>query len=129
LTDVYRSLLDGIGVTYPQYLVLLALWERDEQTVKQVADVLHLDYGTVSPLLKRMEGAGLVRRHRQVRDERTVVVALTEKGRALRQRATHIPNAIGCAIDMDDTAARQLIGQLERITARAEETSRRERAG
>jgi DNA-binding transcriptional ArsR family regulator len=80
VTAAYRPLLDELGLTYPQYLVLLVLWERGETTVKELAAALRLDYGTVSPLLKRLEAAGLVRRERSARDERSVLVAVTGRG-------------------------------------------------
>ena len=91
MTSVYRGLLDPVGLTYPQYLVLVVLWTRGEQTVRQVIDVLHLDYGTVSPLLKRLEARGLVERRRRADDERSVTVALTDEGRALRGQVAHVP--------------------------------------
>ncbi|MET7441478.1 MarR family transcriptional regulator, partial [Streptomyces sp. NPDC005568] len=77
LTAAYRPLLEDLGLTYPQYLVMLVLWERGETTVKDLAGALRLDYGTVSPLLKRLESAGLLRRERSARDERSVLVAPT----------------------------------------------------
>ncbi len=84
LTAAYRPLLDELGLTYPQYLVLLVLWERGETPIKDLATALHLDYGTLSPLLKRLESAGLVHRERAAHDERSVLVACTERGTALR---------------------------------------------
>lgn len=102
MTSVYRGLLDPHGLTYPQYLVLVVLWTRGEQTVRQVIDVLHLDYGTVSPLLKRLESRGLVARRRRSDDERSVTVALTEAGHDLRHRLAHVPSHIGAALGLDD---------------------------
>src|SRR6185312_10584970 len=84
VTSQYRPLLDELGLTYPQYLVLLVLWERGETTVKELASALRLDYGTMSPLLKRLEVAGLVRRERAAHDERSVLVACTGRGEELR---------------------------------------------
>lgn len=106
MTSVYRALLDPVDLTYPQYLVLVVLWTRGEQTVRQVIDVLHLDYGTVSPLLKRLEARGLVERRRRPEDERSVTVALTDEGRDLRARVAHVPARIGAAfgLDPDDLA-------------------------
>ncbi|MBM0276504.1 MarR family winged helix-turn-helix transcriptional regulator [Micromonospora tarensis] len=99
LTDVYRPILDEFGLTYPQYLVLLVLWERpdDAPTVSELGTELRLDSGTLSPLLKRLEGAELVVRRRSARDERRVEVGLTERGRALRQRVEHIPMCVAQA--------------------------------
>lgn len=84
---VYKPLLDGLGLTYPQYLVLNVLWREDGQTVGGIAEKLALESSTLTPLLKRLEAAGLVRRTRNPENERQVVVALTEAGRALRSRA------------------------------------------
>src|SRR5436190_22787125 len=81
---VYKPLLDALGLTYPQYLVMLILWEREGPSVSEIGERLHLDSGTLTPLLKRLEAAGLVRRARDPADERQVRIALTLKGRALR---------------------------------------------
>lgn len=91
LTAAYRPLLEELELTYPQYLVLLVLWERGETPIKDLATALHLDYGTVSPLLKRLEMAGLVRRERSAHDERSVLVACTERGTALRSARLGYP--------------------------------------
>ena len=117
VTDVYRPLLAELGLTYPQYLVLLTLWEAEPRTVRDVGAALALDYGTVSPLLKRLEGTGFVERHREARDERTVTVHLTDAGRALRDRVAHVPATIGCALGLDDRARRELIVLLRTLTA------------
>jgi DNA-binding MarR family transcriptional regulator len=123
VTDVYRPLLAELDLTYPQYLVLLVLWERDSQPVKQIGAALQLDYGTVSPLLKRLETRGLVTRRRQAGDERSVVVSLTPEGIALRERAATIPPAIGCALGLDDEGRRNLIDVLRAVTQSAQRTS------
>jgi MarR family transcriptional regulator, organic hydroperoxide resistance regulator len=94
ITQLYRALLEPLGVTYPQYLALLVLWHEEELGVASLAQELHLDTGTVSPLLKRMERAGLVKRARSRADERSVLVSLTPKGRALEQKAAGIPAAL-----------------------------------
>lgn len=117
VTDVYRPLLTELGLTYPQYLVLLVLWESEPRTVRDVGAALALDYGTVSPLLKRLEGTGCVERRRDPEDERTVRVHLTDAGRALRERVAHVPEAIGCALGLGDDARRELIALLRTITA------------
>ena len=87
VTARYRPMLDELGLTYPQYLVMMLLWETDHQTVGQLGSRLALDSGTLSPLLKRLTAAGLVTRHRRVEDERSVSIALTDEGRALRDKA------------------------------------------
>lgn len=91
---LYRPLLEPLGLTHPQYLVMLALWEREPLRVADLARLLQLDPGTLSPLLKRLEAAGYIRRERDRRDERALAVVLTDKGRALRHDAEAIPPAI-----------------------------------
>jgi Transcriptional regulators len=91
---VYKPLLDELGLTYPQYLVLNVLWREDEQTVGGIAEKLALESSTLTPLLKRLEAAGLVRRARNPDNERQVVVALTDEGRALRSRAGCLGDAL-----------------------------------
>jgi len=115
VTSVYRPLLDELGLTYPQYLVMLLLWERGSCPVKELAAALHLDYGTLTPLLKRLEATGYLRRQRRPGDERTVDIALTEAGEDLRARARQIPPAISRAMALtaqDTTTLRGLLRQL-----------------
>ncbi|MFF7942605.1 MarR family winged helix-turn-helix transcriptional regulator [Nocardia gamkensis] len=116
MTAVYRPKLERLGLTYPQYLVMLALWERDERSVGDVCQALDLDSGTLSPLLKRLEAAGLVERRRSVADERRVDIRLTERGRALRAEAGDIPAQMAEAsgLSMDEVIA--LRGILHRLT-------------
>src|SRR3712207_8672023 len=102
LTARSRPLLDAIGLTYPQYLVMMLLWEEDNQTVGQLGSRLSLDSGTLSPLLKRLTTAGLVTRHRRVEDERSVAIALTDAGRALRDKADAISEEIICALRSEE---------------------------
>ncbi|MEU9046014.1 MULTISPECIES: MarR family transcriptional regulator [unclassified Kitasatospora] len=113
----YRVLLRDLGLTYPQYLVMLVLWEDGELPVKRIGERLRLDSGTLSPLLKRLEAAGLVRRERSPQDERSVTVALTPEGSALRERAGQVPRRLLTAtgLPVEDLAA--LRGLLERVTA------------
>ncbi|QGK68641.1 MarR family transcriptional regulator [Allosaccharopolyspora coralli] len=121
VTELYRPLLTELGVTYPQYLVLLVLWERDTRPVKDLTEALQLDYGTVSPLLKRLETHGLVTRRRASDNESRVLVSLTPAGRELRARATGIPHALRCALQRSDHGAnRELIDTLQRVTAAAQ---------
>ena len=98
ITQAYGPLLDRLGVTYPQYLVLLVLWEKDAQPVNDIAKRLVLETNTVTPLLKRMEAEGLVRRTRGTEDARQVIVSLTEKGSRLRETAKDIPGQMGSTI-------------------------------
>lgn len=104
LTRLYRPVLADLGLTYPQYLVMLVLWKEVAQTVGSLGERLHLDSGTLTPLLKRMELAGLVRRNRDTEDERRVMIELTAKGRDLRTAAHHVPEtlAAGLNIQPDD---------------------------
>jgi DNA-binding MarR family transcriptional regulator len=113
---VYRVILKDLGLTYPQYLVMLVLWERGEQPVKKLGEHLRLDSGTLSPLLKRLEAAGLVRRERSARDERSVEVRLTEEGEALRERAIAVPRRIVEATGFDLEEIRELRERLDRLT-------------
>ena len=91
MTALYRELLAGLDLTYPQYLVMLVLWEGDGVRISDIGDRLHLDSATLTPLLKRLEQSGLVSRTRAVDDERSVIVALTDAGRTLRARARTVP--------------------------------------
>ena len=116
---LYRPLLDKLGLTYPQYLVMLVLWERKSSTIKELCTALQLDSGTLSPLLKRMEAHDLVRRRRSADDERRVEVTLTEKGWALREEARDVPDRLACALEIpgaDLVALREL---LQQVTASA----------
>ncbi|MEW2357201.1 MarR family transcriptional regulator [Spirillospora sp. NPDC029432] len=114
---LYRSELRGLGLTYPQYLVMLALWETDGLTVKALGARLRLDSGTLSPLIKRMETAGLVERRRDRRDERSVSVHLTAKGAALKERAARVPHRVLAASGLDAEEMRTLHALLDRVTA------------
>ncbi|MEW1641369.1 MULTISPECIES: MarR family transcriptional regulator [unclassified Streptomyces] len=113
---VYRVILKDLGLTYPQYLVMLVLWEHGELPVKKLGEHLRLDSGTLSPLLKRLETAGLVRRERSVRDERSVEVRLTDEGVALRERAVEVPRRILGATGFDIDEIRALRERLDQLT-------------
>ncbi|MFE2537321.1 MarR family winged helix-turn-helix transcriptional regulator [Streptomyces sp. NPDC059371] len=126
---VYRVLLKDLGLTYPQYLVMLVLWEHGELPVKKVGEHLRLDSGTLSPLLKRLEAAGLVRRERSARDERSVRVALTEEGSALRERALDVPRRIAAATGADLEEIRELRARLDRLTVALDEAALSEAPG
>jgi DNA-binding MarR family transcriptional regulator len=91
MTNLYRPWFDKLGLTYPQYLVLLILWEEDGVTVKDIGERLFLDSGTLTPLLKRMEAAKLIKRNRSIEDERRVHIFLTESGQAMQEQACSIP--------------------------------------
>ena len=98
LNRAYRPLLEPLGLTYPQYLVMLVLWEDDGQTVKEIGERLKLDSGTLTPLLKRLETIGYLTRRRGRQDERQVIIHLTDEGRALSEKAAEVPVALGCAM-------------------------------
>jgi DNA-binding MarR family transcriptional regulator len=122
VTARYRPLLDELGVTYPQYLVLMLLWEQDGQTVGQLGNRLALDSGTLSPLLKRLTAAGLVTRHRRADDERSVSVRLTDAGRALQEPACAISAQMIDALSLNTQEFAELKGQLRTITDRVSDT-------
>ncbi|MFF9564021.1 MarR family winged helix-turn-helix transcriptional regulator [Leifsonia sp. NPDC014704] len=116
-TQAYRTLLEPWGLTYPQYLVLITLWVEGEQTVGSLGEHLQLDSGTLSPLLRRMEQSGLVRRERRAGDERIVTVTLGERGQELRSELAHIPARIAAGTGLpDQQAAGALIDTLHRLT-------------
>jgi len=114
---VYRVVLKDLGLTYPQYLVMLVLWEHGQLPVKKLGEHLRLDSGTLSPLLKRLETAGLVRRERSARDERSVEVRATEEGVALRERALQVPRRIVAATSFDVEEIRALRARLDELTS------------
>ncbi|MEV4149385.1 MarR family transcriptional regulator [Amycolatopsis sp. NPDC049691] len=116
VTSLYRVVLEDLDLTYPQYLVMLALWERDHRLVKELGTELNLDSGTLSPLLKRLQTAGLVVRNRQADDERSVRVSLSDAGKALREKAEGIPDVIGTAMSLDDAGVARLRAELDRLT-------------
>lgn len=105
---VYKPLLNGLGLTYPQYLVMVLLWERDDQTVGSLGDRLLLESSTLTPLLKRLETLGHIKRTRDPADERQVRIGLTHRGRALREKAMKIP---GCILD----ASGLKVSELKRL--------------
>jgi DNA-binding MarR family transcriptional regulator len=116
VTGLYRPMLDNLGLTYPQYLVLLVLWDRGEVSVKDLVTALQLDYGTLTPLLKRLEANGLLRRERRPDDERAVRVTLTADGVALQERALAIPPTIGDAMGLDAKEFQRTRATLRKLT-------------
>jgi DNA-binding MarR family transcriptional regulator len=121
MTKLYKPLLDELGITYPQYIALLALWENDGLTVSELGERLFLDSGTLTPLLKRLEAAGIVTRLRDAEDERRVRVKLTAEGRKLKARAQKIPGCIldasGCSVPEVTQLTRQIHTLRERLSA------------
>jgi DNA-binding MarR family transcriptional regulator len=116
VTALYRPLLDELGLTYPQYLVMLVLWAEGPSPVKDIGTALALDYGTLSPLLKRLQQAGLVTRQRRTDDERSVLAALTEEGEALRERARAVPPVIAEAMNLPPERFDELRAGLRQLT-------------
>ncbi|MGU3496971.1 MarR family winged helix-turn-helix transcriptional regulator [Xanthobacteraceae bacterium A53D] len=107
-TRAYRPLLKTLDVTYPQFLILVLLWGKDGQSVKELGEQLHLDSGTLTPLLKRLEAAGVVRRARNTSDERVVNITLTPQGHALEEKAQEVIRSMGGAIGLCEADAEDL---------------------
>jgi DNA-binding MarR family transcriptional regulator len=118
---VYKPLLDRLGLTYPQYLVMLVLWERDGVPVKDIGQRLFLDSGTLTPLLKRLETAQLIQRTRSTADERQVLIALTSQGQALREKAGTVPQSIlaasACSVAELSAMKNDLVALRDRLNA------------
>ncbi|WP_028266368.1 MarR family winged helix-turn-helix transcriptional regulator [Arthrobacter sp. MA-N2] len=116
-TAVYRPVLDELGLTYPQYLVMLVLWENEPRSVRELGAELGLDSGTLSPLLKRLESVGLVERRRSAEDERRVEVHLSNAGHALSSRAKTVPQRLADSAGLSASELAQLHETLGRLTA------------
>ena len=114
MTKVYKPLLNELGLTYPQYLAMLVLWERDGLMVSQLSERLYLDSGTLTPLLKRLEASGHISRIRDVEDERRVYITLTSSGRKLKTRAAKIP---GCILSASQCSIPELMALTSQVQA------------
>jgi DNA-binding MarR family transcriptional regulator len=118
---VYKPLLDRLGLTYPQYLVMLVLWERDGLPLRDIGERLFLDSGTLTPLLKRLEAAELIKRTRNTEDERQVLIALTSRGQALREKARAVPQAIlaasACSVTELGAMKNELVALRDRLNS------------
>ena len=121
VTGLYRDLLADLDLTYPQYLAMRLLWQRGTLPVRDIGAALGLDYGTLSPLLKRLETAGLIERRRRADDERSVDIALTAEGKDLERAAAAIPNELSCALGLNEGESSELRETLRRLTAAVEE--------
>lgn len=128
MTAVYRPILTELNLTYPQYLVLLALWEEDRATVSRLGERLRLDSGTLSPLLKRLETNGLIRRERSASDERLVEVTLTPAGRHLERKAQCIPEKLALATGNAEREATDLRDAVCQLTDALQASLRKESA-
>lgn len=115
MNKVYRKLLAPLGLTYPQYLVMLVLWERDELTVSEIGERLFLDSATLTPLLKRLEASELLTRTRSANDERQVLIALSRSGKALKTRAVEVPEGVFCAAALGVDQLGQIKSRLESL--------------
>lgn len=124
ITKLYQPNLDKIGLTYSQYLVMLVLWERQQCTVKEIGEVLYLDSGTLTPLLKRLQAAGLIIRERSLQDERKVLISLTEQGWALQSEALCIPSKMVEGTTMSGEALTDLLGQFKNLLERVHEANK-----
>lgn len=118
MTKLYKPLLEPMGLTYPQYLAMLVLWQGDGLTVSQLGERLALDSGTLTPLLKRLEASGLVQRLRDTTDERRVLLQLTRSGRALKARAVRVPQAIAAASGCELSELSELTSRLQALRQR-----------
>ena len=116
----YRPFLDDLGLTYTQYIAMMVLWEKKAVTVKEMGAMLHLDSGTLTPLLKKMEAKGLLIRRRSTEDERSLIVSLTEEGEALRERAVDIPAKMSQCVNLEPEEARELYRLLYKLLQQAE---------
>lgn len=116
MTATYRPVLDELGLTYPQYLVLMLLWEQGTSSVGEIGARLHLESNTLSPLVKRLEALELVSRSRRAGDERTVDVQLTRQGKAMRRRAVGVPAHVCEATELDAANRARLVKKLRRLT-------------
>lgn len=116
VTGIYRPLLDPLGLTYPQYLVMLVLWEQDGLTVRELGQRLQLDSGTLTPLLKRLQAAGLISRQRRQEDEREVDIRLSEAGLALRDQAEDVPKCMAQRLQLAPDQMRTLRDELKQLT-------------
>lgn len=113
IIKLYKPFLDKFNLTYTQYIAMLVLWEDEKSTVKDIGKRLHLDSGTLTPLLKKIESMGLVIRYRDVNDDRVVIVELTEKGRLLKDHITEVPHEMACKINIPKDELMQLKKQLD----------------
>lgn len=123
MTARYRPALAALGLTYPQYLVMLLLWQEGSTNVGGIGARLGMESSTLSPLLKRLEAAGLVARARSSADERSVTVSLTERGAALRSDASHVPDQICVAVGLDDAGQADLVAQLRALSDRLDRST------
>ncbi|MFC7441758.1 MarR family winged helix-turn-helix transcriptional regulator [Laceyella putida] len=124
ISRLYRPILDPLGITYTQYLALLALWERDGLTLKELGQRLYLDSGTLTPLMKKLESMGFITRKRSSEDERKVLIQLTEEGRKFKDIACQIPVKLVQQSGLTQEELSHLMGEARHLLARVQEASR-----
>ncbi|MBE6061080.1 transcriptional regulator, SarA/Rot family [Clostridium sp. UBA5988] len=112
---LYKSILDKHNLTYTQYLAMLVLWEKEKMTVKDIGKRLHLDSGTLTPLLKKLESMGLITRHRDVNDDRVVIIELTEAGLKLKSEILDVPGEVFCKLNISNDEAKELKRNLDNL--------------
>jgi MarR family transcriptional regulator, organic hydroperoxide resistance regulator len=112
---LYKSILDKHNLTYTQYLAMLVLWEEEKMTVKDIGKRLHLDSGTLTPLLKKLESMGLITRHRDVNDDRVVIIELTDTGLKLKSEILDVPGEVFCKLNISDDEAKELKRNLDNL--------------
>lgn len=115
IIKLYKPFLDKFNLTYTQYVAMLVLWEDEKSTVKEIGKRLHLDSGTLTPLLKKIESMGLIKRYRDVNDDRVVIVELTKQGRLLKDEVTEVPREMACKINMTMESAMELKRDLDEL--------------
>lgn len=115
IIKLYKPFLDKFNLTYTQYVAMLVLWEDEKSTVKEIGKRLHLDSGTLTPLLKKIESMGLIKRYRDVNDDRVVIVELTQQGRLLKDQVTEVPREMACKINMTMERALELKKDLDEL--------------
>ena len=115
IIKLYKPLLDELNLTYTQYIVMLVLWEENKASVKHIGNRLHLDSGTLTPLLKKLEAMELIKRYRDKSDDRVVIAELTEKGSYLKEKAKNIPNRVLCTIKLPVEKAVDLKKNLDEL--------------
>lgn len=118
----YKPILDPYGLTYTGYIIMMALWEEDEITIKKLGKKLFLDSGTLTPLLKKLESQGYILRNRSQKDERNVYISLTQKGKDLKEEALCIPDKLICTLDMDMKDGLQLLQDLHKMMEKLSES-------
>ena len=118
---LYKPCLDKFNLTYTQYVAMLVLWEEEKTTVKGMGERLHLDSGTLTPLLKKMEKSGLISRYRDINDDRVVIVELAEKGRNLKNEITCVPKEMVCKINLEKNEIKRLKDELDNLLEKLKE--------